>query len=181
MLANPRLKWYALAMALMLVAGGGLMFGRYKEKDYIGGLYARSDFTLLDDAGEFFRLNSLSPKTLALLVFTPDGIPTQAVEPFYAFGRHVDDLRARGIEPFLVSRTHKDIAKNFKRAAHFTARLLLDAGGSVGRNAGVWQGTMPSTTWSYALVDREFHVLWNASADAPIAYDQLMEELRKAR
>jgi peroxiredoxin len=176
-----RAKWYYFAVALVLVCGAGLVFGKVKERDYLGSLYERHDFTLLDDEGEFFRLGTLPAKTLALLVFTPDGIPPETVKPFYEFGRHLDDLRGKGIEPFLVSRTSREIVKNFKHASHFRARLLLDVGGSVGRNAGVWPGLRPVTTWGYALADREFHVLWLATSDQPMAYEQLLEELRRAR
>jgi peroxiredoxin len=181
MFGNPRIKWYAAAaVALLLVGLAGLAVGKRKEGDYLSALYERRDFTLLDDKGDFFRLNSLPERTLALLVFTPDGIPPETVKPFYEFGRHVDDLRLRGIEPFLVSRTNREIVKNFKRASRFSARLLLDTGGTVGRNAGVWD-YQPVATWSYALVDRTFHVLWLANSDEPMAYDELMKELRKAK
>jgi peroxiredoxin len=180
MLANSRFKWYLVAAGLMVVAIAGLGFGKLREGGTIASLYERHDFTLLDDQGDFFRLGSLSDRTLALLVFTPDGIPVSTVKPFYEFGKHVGDLRAQGIEPFLVSRTNRDIVRNFKRGAHFGARLLLDTGGTVGRNAGVWDFA-PVSTWAYALVDRTFHVLWRADSDEPMAYEQLMGELKKAR
>ena len=93
----------------------------------------------------------------------------------------VDDLRAKGIEPFLVSRTNREIVKNFKRASRFGARILLDVGGTVGNIAGAWQQLQPVATWTYALVDREFRLLWVASADQPMAYDGLIKELKKAR
>ena len=69
---------------------------------------------------------------------------------------------------------------NFKEAARFPGRLLLDTGGTVGKNAGVWD-YKPVITWNYALVDGKFHVLWLANSDEPMSYERLTEELRKAR
>ena len=176
-----RSKWGFFALALLLMGGVGLVVGKVKERDYLAALYERRDFTLLDDQGEFFRLGALPEKKLALLVFTPDGIQVDTVKPFYEFGRHLEDLRGKGIEPFFVSRTNREIVKNFKRASHFGARLLLDVGGSVGKIAGAWPGMQLVSTWSYALVDREFRVLWLASSEQPMPYEQLMQELRKAK
>ncbi|MGZ3653522.1 MAG: redoxin domain-containing protein [Bdellovibrionota bacterium] len=178
---NPRLKWYAFAICLMGVCTGGLMLGKAKEHDYLGGLYERHDFTLLDDENEFFHLAAMPTRTLALLVFTPDGIPVNTVKPMYDFGQHLDDLRNQGIETYLVSRTSKDIVRNFKRAARLRTRVLLDVGGTVARNAGAWDGVRLVSTWAYALVDKNFHVLWLANSDQPMEYTQLIGELRKAR
>lgn len=180
MLGNPRFKWYLLAAAAMVVGLAGLGVGKSRERQILTAMYERRDFTLLDDQGDFFRLGSLPERQLALLVFTPDGIPPAMVKPFYEFGQHVDDLRQRGIEPFLVSRTNREIVKNFKSASHFGARLLLDTGGTVGRIAGAWE-MAPVATWAYALVDRTFHVLWLANSDAPMAYEQLLGELKKSK
>lgn len=176
-----RFKWYGMAAVALLTAGAGLLVGKWKEKDYLGLLYERRDFTLLDEQGEFFSLSSLPQRKLALLVFTPDAIPLEAVRPFRDFGRHLEDLGAHGIETLLVSRAHREIVKNFKGAARFQARLLLDAGGTVARNAGVWEGIGFVPYWSYALVDREFRVLWSATSDAPMEYARLRAELGKAR
>jgi peroxiredoxin len=178
---SRRLKWYIFAFLTMAVCAAGLGFGKAKEQEVLSSFYERHDFTLLDDQGEFFRLSSLPERDLALLVFTPDGIPTNTVKPFYDFGRHLEDLRSQGIETFLVSRTNRDIVRNFKRASHFGARLLLDSSGTVGRIAGAWETTVPSVTWAYALVDRTFHVLWLANSDNPMAYDRLESELQKAK
>ena len=157
-MAAFRSRWIFFALALLLVGGGGLIVGKVKEREYVSALYSRKDFTLLDDGGDFFRLGSLPSQKLALLIFTPDGIPLETVKPFYEFGRHIDDLRAKGIEPFLVSRTNREIVKNFKRASRFGARILLDVGGTVGNIAGAWQQLQPVATWTYALVDREFQI-----------------------
>jgi peroxiredoxin len=177
---NPRLKWYAFAVSLMAVCAAGLVLGKTRERDYLGALYERHNFTLLDDQNEFFELNSLPTKKLALLVFTPDGIPTDTVKEFYPFGVHLGDLKAQGIETFLVTRVSREIVANFKRVTRFSGRVLLDVGGTVSRNAGVWNGNI-TLAWNYALVDREFRVLWQASSERPLSYEQLQEELKKAR
>ncbi len=178
---NSRFKWYGVFVSLFLVCGAGLMLGKFREKDYLSALYERRDFTLLDDRGDFFRLNSMSEKKLALLVFTPDGIPVEMVKPFAEFSRHVDDLQKQGIETYLVSRTNREIVKNFKYASRFPERLLLDTGGTVGRNAGVWPSVEPVSYWAYALVDREFHVLWLKTHEFPLPYEQLIQMLKEAR
>jgi peroxiredoxin len=158
------------------------VLGKVKERDYLAALYERRDFTLLDDNGDFFQLSSLPRKKLALLVFTPDGIPPRDAKPFHEFSLHLGELRGQGIEALLVSRTNREIAKNFKRATRFPGRLLLDTGGSVGRNAGIWPGIELISYWGYALVDNEFHVLWTAlSENAPLGYEKLIAELKSAR
>ena len=182
MSGNPRIKWYLMGAALILTCSGGLMLGKLREKDYLSGLYERRDFTLLDDKGEFFRLNSLPEKKLALLVFTPDGIPVDTVKPFSEFAKHLGDLQAKGIEPLLISRTHREIVRNFQRAAGSSMRFLVDMSGTVGKVAGAWPGTQLVSYWAYTLVDREFHVLWQATSEnGPMSYEQLMGELKKAR
>ena len=165
---------------MMLVCTLGLLLGKSREHEYLSALYERRDFTLLDDHNEFFSLSSLPAKKLALLVFTPDGIPTDEVKEFFDFGIHVGDLRAQGIETFLVSRVNRDIVANFSRATRFPGRVLLDTGASVSRNAGVWTGN-PLGTWAYVLADREFHVLWEATSERPMSYAMLVSELKKAR
>ncbi len=177
-----RYKWIGLLAVTLVVCGGGLVLGKYKERDYMQALYERRDFTLLDDSGNFFQLSSLPQKRFALLVFTPDGIPTDSVKPFREFSLHLDELRDYGIEAMLVSRTNREIVKNFKHAAHFNGRLLLDVGGSVGRNAGIWQGMGLVSYWGYALVDREFQLHWTALAEnAPLDYEQLIRQIKNAK
>jgi len=174
-------KWFLLGCMALVTGTGGLVMGKLREKDYISSLYERRDFTLLDDKNEFFHLNSLPEKTLALLVFTPDGIPVDTVKPMFEFGRHLDDFRKQGVEPLLVSRTNREIARNFKRAARFEARMLVDIGGFVGQNAGIWEGAAPVAYWGYALVDRNFRVYWKGVAEAPAAFEDIWAEVKKAK
>lgn len=176
-----RYKWIWLVLSLMLTATVGLIMGKSKEKDYLAGLYERRDFTLLDDAGDFFSISKLPERTLALLVFTPDGIPVNAVRPFYEFGRHVDDLRKMGIETMLVSRTNREVVKNFKAAARFPARLLLDTGGTVGRNTGIWEGFEAAPYWGYALVNNRNEVLWLERSEGVMSFEALKKTLNENR
>lgn len=178
---NPRFKWYGLIFSVLIISGSGLMLGKLRERDYVSDLYQRHDFTLLDDKGEFFRLQSLPERKLALLVFTPDGIPPTAVKPFYDFSKHLGDLSNQGIETYLVSASNRDIARNFKNAAGFSSRLLLDTGGTVGRNAGVREGIGFMQYWAYALVDKDFRLYWSAKDDQPLKYEELITLLKKAR
>lgn len=164
-------------LSLLLTATVGLILGKRSEKDYLANLYARRDFTLLDDAGDFFSLSKMPARTLALLVFTPDGIPVSAVKPFHEFAGHVADLRKMGIETLLVSRTNREIVRNFKNAARFPSRLLLDTGGTVGRNAGIWDGFEAAPYWGYVLVNNQFEVLWSDRADSVLTYEQLKKTL----
>lgn len=167
--------------AILLAAGGGLMLGKWKEKDYLSSLYERRDFTLLSDSGDFFRLGAVPANRLVLLVFTPDGIPVEAVKPFFEFSKHLDDFQSQGVEVFLVSRTNKEILRNFKRASGFNAPVLLDAGGAVGRVAGFWPGPNPVISWGYALVDNQFRVYFSSAEEQPIAYEKLASQLKAAR
>lgn len=173
------MHWLGLAMAFVVAAGGGLLFAKLKERDYLGAMSGYHDFTLLDDKGEFFRLNSLPETSLALLIFTPDGIPTASVKPFFDFSTHLDALKDKGLDVFLISRTNREIVRNFLRASHFTSRFLVDAGGVVGRNLGVWPSIQPVSTWAYVLVDRNFRVYWTRSDKEPIPYESLMKDMQE--
>lgn len=175
-----RYRWIGAFLAALIVGSAGLVLGKFREGDYLRTLYKRTDFTLLDDEGEFFSLHSLPQRKLALLIFTPDGIPPSMVEPVFQFGLKLDGLTAVGIEPFLVSRVNREIVRNFKRAARFPARLLLDTGGTVSRNSGVWEGP-PVKYWAYVLTDREFNILWRKTSEAPMPFEQLMAELKAAK
>jgi|GEM_PF-3789072 len=176
-----RYKWFFAVFALLATGAAGLLVGKSKEAGYIKSLYERRDFTLLDDSGNFFSISSMPEKTLALLIFTPDGIPVAAVKPMYEFSLRLDDLRKMGIETMLISRTNRDIAKNFKNAARFPARLLLDTGGTVGRNAGIWDEPGAANFWGYVLVNRHNEVLWMARQAEPKTFAQVKAELNAAR
>lgn len=176
-----RFHWVTLGMAALCAAGGGFVLGKIKERQFLESAGGKRDFMLLDDEGEFFRLAELPAGRLALLVFTPDGLPTDAVKPFFEFSRHVRELERRGVEVLLVSRTNREIVRNFKRAAGFTARYLVDAGGAVGRAAGFWPGPEPVGEWGYALVDRDFRVFWAANGEFPLSYDRIERELSALR
>ncbi len=126
MFGNFRYRWVFVLAALLMAAGGGLMFGKWKEKDSISRLYARTDFTLLTDDGEFFQLSKLPKEKLLLLVFTPDEIYPATVKQFHKFSLEVSRLEKLGIEVKMISRTNREIARNFKQAAQFTRPLLVD-------------------------------------------------------
>ena len=176
-----RYKWLLFALAVMGAASGGLLLGKSKEKEYLASLYRRSDFTLLTDQGDFFTLSALPAKSLALLVFTPDGIPVSAVRPFHEFAGHLSDLRKIGIETFLVSRTNREIVRNFKTASRFEAPLLLDTGGTVGRNTGIWEGLAPANYWGYALVNHAYEIFWVERSQVPLDFEELSKTLRELR
>lgn len=176
-----KFKWLFAVCALMAAAAGGLYVGKAKEGEYFSALYSRRDFTLLDDNGDFFTLSSVPERTLVLLLFTPDGIPVEAVRPIHEFSRHLDNLKKMGIETMLISRTNRDIVRNFKQAARFPGRLLLDTGGTVGRNAGIWEGFAPVPYWGYVLVNHRFEVLWLLRQERPLTFGELKKALEDAR
>ncbi len=176
-----RYKWFIMIAVLLATGAGGLFLGKTKEADYMRSLYERRDFTLLDDSGDFFSVSSLSEKTLLLLIFTPDGIPVSSVKPTFELGLKLDELKKMGIEAMLITRTNRDIAKNFKKAARFPGRLLLDTGGTVGKNCGIWEGTAPAEQWGYVLLNRQNEVLWLAKQTEPKSFAQIKAELNANR
>ncbi len=176
-----RYKWFFMVFILLATGVAGLFLGKTKEADYMKSLYERRDFTLLDDDGNFFSISSLPEKTLVLLIFTPDGIPVSSVKPLNELSRKLDELKKMGIEAILISRTNREIVRNFKRAAQFPTRLLLDTGGTVGRNLGVWDGTGAAEYWGYVLVNRHNEVLWMARQEYPKSFEQIKKDLLDAR
>jgi peroxiredoxin len=174
-----RWSWLAMAAAILVAGGAGLMYGKLKEKDYLASMNTFHDFTLLDDQGEFFHLNELPASSLALLIFTPDGIPTNNVKPFSDFFRHAEGLKAEGLEIVVISRSNREIVRNFLRATRFPVRFLVDAGGSVGLNLGAWSNIQPSREWSYILVDRKLQVYWSQQSAKPVSYEDFFAAMQK--
>lgn len=179
MITFPKGKWIWLALTAVLVAGAGLIFGNFLNKDYLDQLYNRGDFVLLDQQGEFFQLSKFPENKLLLLVFTPDGIPPADVEPMYRFARHIPKLE--GVEVMLITRTNREIVKNFGAAAHFKGRILIDASGTVGRIVGIWPSQEPVGHWGYALIDRDFRTYWVTTASRILTYDEVRERVEKFR
>lgn len=162
----------------LAVAAAGLYVGKNREGDYLGALYERRDFTLLDDQGNFFHLAKQPADKKLLLVFTPDGIPPPHVKPFYDFSRQLPQWK--DVTVILVTRTNAEVAKNFKRAASFPNPLLLDMGGTVGRIAGVWESPDPVSYWGYSLIDNAFRVYWKTASRVPLSVKELRDAIAKA-
>jgi len=174
-----KFRWIFVVAFALFTATAGLMLGKFKEKDFISGLYERRDFTLLDDQGEFFQLSKQPSSRLLLLVFTPDSIHPSLVAPFREFSGRIDDLKNLGIDSFMVTRTNREIARNFKEAARFPSRLLVDTSGSVGRNIGIWPDMNPVNYWGYAVLDNHMRVFWASTESRPMTFEELLVELKK--
>jgi peroxiredoxin len=179
MFGNFRYRWVFVLASFLLAAGGGLIFGKWKEKDSITKLYARTDFTLLTDEGEFFQLAKLPKEKLLLLVFTPDEIFPSTVKNFQKFSLEIPRLEKLGIEVKMISRTNREIARNFKQAAKFSRPLLVDISGSVGRNLGIWPDANPVSSWGYGLINSQMQLFWAATDTQPMTVAEIIEELQK--
>lgn len=166
-----------LGACALVVAGAGLVVGKKKEKAFLEALQVPRDFMLLDDADDVFQLNKMPANQRVFLIFTPDGIPTAHVKPFADFSRYLPEFAKRQIQVKMITRMNKEIVANFKRAAHFEARVLVDMSGAVGRAAGAWPTLEPVGHWHYALVDNHFNILWEKRADVPLAYEAIAREL----
>lgn len=162
-----------LTVCALLVAMAGLVVGRRKEKAYLASMNTHGDFMLMDDTENFFELSKMPAGKRLLMIFTPDGIPTNSVAAFHAFSRHLTDFAKQGIEVKLVSRTNKDIVMNFREAARFEGRVLFDVGGTVGRIATAWPTNNLVNDWTYILTDNKFNILYGARAPEPMSYEEL--------
>jgi peroxiredoxin len=171
--------YFVLGICALVVAMAGLIVGKKKEQAYIEALETHHDFTLLDDTDDLFQLNKFPANERLLLIFTPSGIPTNTVKPFYEFSRHLGDFAKAGIRVKMVTRTNREIVANFKRAARFDERVLLDVGGVVGRSAGAWPSIDPVTYWTYVLTDRQFKIHWTKMSEAPLSYEEVRAALPK--
>jgi len=172
-------RWFFFALITLGVAAGGLWLGKSKEGDYMSRLYARQDFTLLDDQNEFFQLSKFPSSRLLLLIFTPDSLHPDLVKPFREFAKTLREFQGLGIDIHMITRTIREIARNFKEAARFNGRLLLDNSGTVGRNIGVWPDNNPVGTWAYALMDNKLQVYWAEAYGQPLTFKELMAELKR--
>lgn len=181
MLGKSIYRWLGLTFIVLTVIGAGLWVGKQREGDFLAKMYARTDFTLLDDDNEFFRLRDFPKEKLLLLVFTPDALSPSLVPPFREFSARVKDLRARGVEVMMVSRTNRDTVHNFRNSGHFPGRVLIDSSGTVGRNIGVWDGFTPVTYWGYALVDATSRVYWTTREENLLPYEEIWAQLKKMK
>ncbi len=174
-----KIRWVFVVVACLLSIGGGLLLGKLKEKDYLGLMYKRSDFTLLDDRGDFFRLSQFPDTKLLLLVFTPDELHPSMVKSFREFSGHLGQLAALDVEVKLISRTNREIVRNFKEASGFMRALLLDSSGTVGQILGVWPDLQPTHYWHYVLLDNRMTVYWSTQSERILSYEEVMGELKK--
>lgn len=181
MLPKGRYRWFIFVFVALVVATAGLVLGKRKEGDYLRSLYARTDFMLLTDDDEFFRLRDFPKTKLLLLVFTPDSLVPELVEPFRGFSRRVPDLQQRGVEVMLLTRGNREIARNFKNAAAFPAKLLIDNSGTVGKNLGIWKDLLPVRYWGYAVVDSGLNLYWSATSPGPLTFDEVWNQLQKLK
>ena len=162
-----------------MAAVGGLFFGKWKEKDSISKMYARTDFTLLTEKGELFQLSKFPKEKLLMLVFTPDELSPKLVKIFHQFALELPRLEKLGIEVKMISRTNREIARNFKEAARFDRDLLVDTSGSVGRNLGIWPDLQPVETWGYVLMNSQIQLFWAATDTHPMTVSEIIDELKK--
>lgn len=174
-------RWVFILMAALIVAASGLLFGKMREKDFIAKMYERNDFMLLDAKGDFFQLQKFPKNKLLLLIFTPDSIDPRWVKPFKEFSAKVANLQKIGIEVMLITRTNREVARNFAEGAKFPSRLLLDNSGTVGRNLGVWPDFSPASYWGYALIDNQMRLYWAIREKEPLAYPDLVKSLQAVK
>jgi peroxiredoxin len=179
--AKGRLRWIFFVMVGLVVATVGLKLGKTKEGEYIDALYARSDFTLIDDADEFFTLKDFPKEKLLLLLFTPDVLNPEVAIAMRPFSSHLKDLQKRGVETMLVTRTNREVARNFKYSAQFRGRMLVDLSGTVGKNIGAWPMPPPSYSWGYALIDNQMRVYWLTIEHNPLTYQVISDQLNKMK
>jgi peroxiredoxin len=172
-------RWLLIFIAALITAGGGLYIGKIKEKDYMGRMYERRDFTLLDDGGNFFQLSKFPKDKLLLLIFLPDGVPPSLVKDFRMFSKNLDELHRLDVETMMITRSNKEVARNFKEASGFAKPLLWDPSGTVGRLVGIWPNPLPVSHWGYALMDNRFQVYWVNVTKQPLTYPTLLAELKK--
>lgn len=172
-------KILVVVAVTILTMGGGLLFGKLKEKDYLDKMYQRRNFTLLDEKGDFFELKKFPESKLLLLIFTPDELLPAWVTDFTKFSSERRKLEKLGVKTVLVTRINREVARNFKFATRFDGSLLLDSSGTVGRLAGIWDDFQGANYWGYALVDNHFRVYWRAKERALPSYGFLVEELKK--
>lgn len=175
----PKIKWILAILVLLGVSGIGLFVGKWKNSDSVSQMYSRQDFSLLDDSGAIFRLKDLPKEKKLLLIFTPDGLPPIEVVAFFNFSQNLFKLQKLGIEVVLITRTNREIVRNFKLAAKFPGRILLDPSGSIGKLVGVWPEPTPVDYWAYALVDSNFKGFWLTTNKVLFSIDDVLKKLPK--
>lgn len=171
---QSRTKWYVLGLCAFLSAAAGLKYAKEREKEFLGRLYSRKNFTLLDDRGNIFEL--AKQKDYILLVFTPDGLPPADVKPMRTFAEHRSKFKDSKIQLVMITRTNREIARNFRDGARFPGILLTDPSGSVGKWLDIWKDPNPVDYWAFTLINNKLDLLWGeASREIPNAAEMFKE------
>ncbi len=155
----------------------GNWYWNRQKGDFFRRLYGRGSFSLLDGDGKIFNTHDLPANQKVLFVFTPDGIPVSAVKPFRVFVKEIEREEEGKLQLVVVSRVHKDIVKNFLRAARFHGRLLLDPSGGLGRYLGARDSLESTHDWTVVLSDHDLKVTWSSSGKEVPSFKDLSKKL----
>lgn len=144
----------AIVLVVVAVVGAGHYVWTQKKEAVFLQMDTVREITLLQDDGKFFLSRNFPAGRKILFVFTPDILPPSEVKNFYELSQGIPAMEKRNIEVILVSRIHPDIIKNFKNAARFPGKLLLDASGTLGRLYGAWPSPAAVLPWHYVVTDK---------------------------
>ncbi len=173
---KPLLTLTVALVVIAIIGGGHYLWTQKKDSVFLEMDTVRS-ITLLQDDGKFFSSNAFPAGRKILFIFTPDIISPSEVKAFANLANATPILEKKNIELILVSRVHKDIVKNFKYAAPFSGKLLLDASGTLGRLYGAWPGMNPVLQWHYVITDRSLRPESKFSSPNALGFSDLKKYL----
>ena len=162
--------------AIAAVLAGNTVW-KEKKSAFIGSVYERHSFLLLDDEGNLFGTKNLQSDEKLLLVFVPDILQPDSTVQLKSFARDLGALKKKNIVVALISRSNFDVSFNLKRISGYPGRILRDPSGSIGRILGAWTSYQATKEWRYALVDKGLRIFWSASADHAMSLSEFSEKL----
>jgi len=137
------------------------------------------DFTLLNDDGQEFRLSDLRGHLMAMLVFYPKDFTPGCTDQLIHIRKHIQHIRAEGIEPIGLNPGDATSHKAFRREHALNFDLLVDEGANVAKAYGAIKPDGEGILRSVVVVGKDGKVRF-AETGAPPWQRVLMSLKRSA-
>jgi len=135
------------------------------------------DFTLLNDDGQEFRLSDLKGHLRAMLVFYPKDFTPGCTDQLIHIRKHIDHIRAAGVEPMGVNPGDAQSHKAFRKEHALNFDLLVDEGAEVARTYGAIKPEGEGIQRSVVVVGKNGKVIFAENGAPP--WQRILMDLKK--
>lgn len=135
------------------------------------------DFSLLNDDGQQFRLSDLRGHLLAMLVFYPKDFTPGCTDQLIHIRKHIEHIRAAGVEPMGVNSGDAQSHKAFRREHALNFDLLVDESANVARFYGAIKPEGEGIQRSVVVVGKDGTVVFAEQGAPP--WQRVLMTLKK--